>query len=150
MDSPSAPEADPQQPHAAPDPILTLPDELEYIVIEGVIGAGKTTLARLMAERFDAKLVLEKFEDNPFLERFYEDRSRWAFQTQLAFLASRFQQGVLVPAPGLVLRHRVVESMNHGAHGNWDGRKGEKVYLAPCTGSARRRQLSRAARTVAA
>lgn len=76
-------------PGAAPGP---LPDDLRYIVIEGVIGAGKTTLARILAERFNGRLVLEEFEENPFLPRFYEDRSRWAFQTQLSFLASRFRQ----------------------------------------------------------
>jgi deoxyadenosine/deoxycytidine kinase len=74
------------------EPPARLPEELSYIVIEGVIGAGKSTLARMLAERFDGQLVLEEFEENPFLERFYEDRPRWAFQTQLAFLASRFQQ----------------------------------------------------------
>jgi len=62
------------------------------MVIEGVIGAGKTTLAQKLTDAFDAKLVLEQFDENPFLERFYEDRKRWAFQTQLAFLASRFRQ----------------------------------------------------------
>lgn len=77
-------------------------------MIEGVIGAGKTTLARLMAEHFDAKLVLEEFEDNPFLERFYEDRARWAFQTQLAFLASRFRQQKELGARDLF--HRAVIS----------------------------------------
>ena len=71
---------------------LSLPDHLGYVAIEGVIGAGKTTLARMLADRFGAKLVLEEFDQNPFLERFYEDRERWAFQTQLAFLASRFRQ----------------------------------------------------------
>jgi deoxyguanosine kinase len=64
----------------------------EFIAIEGVIGAGKTSLARLISERRNAKLVLEEFEDNPFLPKFYQDRSRYAFQTQLSFLASRFNQ----------------------------------------------------------
>ncbi|RMF64417.1 MAG: deoxynucleoside kinase [Bacteroidetes bacterium] len=81
----------PQKPDPAPEPV-TPPETLRYVVIEGVIGAGKTTLARLLAERFNARLVLEEFEDNPFLARFYEDRARWAFQTQLSFLASRFRQ----------------------------------------------------------
>ncbi|MDZ4700833.1 MAG: deoxynucleoside kinase [Rhodothermales bacterium] len=69
-----------------------LRDDLRYIVIEGVIGAGKTSLARLLAQRFNGQLVLEEFNQNPFLERFYEDRKRWAFHTQLSFLASRFRQ----------------------------------------------------------
>ncbi len=75
---------------AAAPPVL--PDDLRYVIIEGVIGAGKTTLARLLADRFNAQLILEEFDANPFLERFYKDRPRWAFQTQLAFLASRFRQ----------------------------------------------------------
>ena len=78
-----------------PDPdarAVALPDDLRLVIIEGVIGAGKTTLARMLAERFGGQLVLEEFEETAFLERFYEDRARWAFQTQLAFLASRFRQ----------------------------------------------------------
>ena len=74
------------------DPIAQLRDDLRYVVIEGVIGAGKTTLARLLAKRFNARLLLEEFEENPFLGRFYENRKRWAFHTQLSFLASRFRQ----------------------------------------------------------
>lgn len=69
-----------------------LPEHLQYIVIEGVIGVGKTTLARLLAEQSQTRLVLESFDENPFLVRFYRDRERWAFQTQLSFLASRFRQ----------------------------------------------------------
>ncbi|MCH8494720.1 MAG: deoxynucleoside kinase [Balneolales bacterium] len=64
----------------------------DFIAVEGVIGAGKTSLARLLSERHNARLVLEEFENNPFLPKFYEDRARYAFQTQLAFLASRFHQ----------------------------------------------------------
>ncbi len=67
-------------------------NQFDFIAIEGVIGAGKTSLARMLAERHNARLVLEEFEENPFLPRFYEDRERYAFQTQLAFLASRFRQ----------------------------------------------------------
>lgn len=70
----------------------SIPDELNYLALEGAIGAGTTTLARLLADHLGAQSVLERFEENPFLERFYEDRDRWAFQTQLAFLASRFRQ----------------------------------------------------------
>ena len=64
----------------------------KYIAIEGVIGAGKTTLAKKLAEKLSAKLVLEEFEDNPFLEKFYDDRKRHAFQTQMFFLINRFKQ----------------------------------------------------------
>ncbi|MCK4548130.1 MAG: deoxynucleoside kinase [Candidatus Eisenbacteria sp.] len=63
-----------------------------YTVIEGVIGVGKTTLARLMARKIHARLELEEVETNPFLKDFYEDQRRWAFQTQLFFLFSRFRQ----------------------------------------------------------
>lgn len=63
-----------------------------YIAIEGVIGVGKTTLARKLQDRFDAELQLEVFEENPFLANFYQDRERYAFQTQIFFLLSRYQQ----------------------------------------------------------
>ncbi len=63
-----------------------------HVAIEGPIGVGKTTLARHLSERLGAHLVLEIFEENPFLERFYQDRARYAFQTQLFFLLSRFRQ----------------------------------------------------------
>ena len=63
-----------------------------YLSIEGVIGVGKTTLARLLQPAFDSNLLLEVFEENPFLSDFYSDRSRYAFQTQIFFLLSRYQQ----------------------------------------------------------
>jgi deoxyguanosine kinase len=63
-----------------------------YIAIEGVIGVGKTTLARLLQPNFQATLVLEVFEENPFLSDFYSDRQRYAFQTQIFFLLSRYYQ----------------------------------------------------------
>ena len=63
-----------------------------YIVIEGVIGVGKTTLTRMLAEEVDAKPVFEKPDTNPFLEDFYKDPERFAFQTQLFFLLSRYRQ----------------------------------------------------------
>lgn len=64
----------------------------QYIVIEGPIGVGKTSLTRLVAKEFNARLILEKPEENPFLPQFYRDRKKYAFQTQISFLLNRFQQ----------------------------------------------------------
>mgnify|MGYP006185260043 CR=1 FL=1 len=66
--------------------------QFNYIAIEGNIGAGKTTLSSKIAEDFNAKLVLERFADNPFLPKFYEDQSRYAFPLEMSFLADRYQQ----------------------------------------------------------
>ena len=65
---------------------------LNFIAIEGNIGAGKTSLAKKIAEDFNAKSVLERFADNPFLPKFYEDQSRYAFPLEMSFLADRYQQ----------------------------------------------------------
>lgn len=65
---------------------------LNYIAIEGNIGAGKTTLATKIAEDYNAKTVLERFADNPFLPKFYKDQSRYAFPLEMSFLADRYQQ----------------------------------------------------------
>jgi deoxyadenosine/deoxycytidine kinase len=66
--------------------------DVKYIAIEGVIGAGKTSLARKIKNKLNAELLLEQFDANPFLEKFYSDRSRYAFQTQMFFLINRFKQ----------------------------------------------------------
>ncbi len=65
-----------------------------YIAIEGTIGVGKTSLARVLSERLNARLVLEEFEQNPFLEDFYNDPKSYAFQTQIFFLLSRYKQQI--------------------------------------------------------
>lgn len=66
--------------------------DIRHIAIEGVIGAGKTTFAQMLSERLGARLVLERFEENPFLPKFYEDPEHYAFQTQIFFLLSRYKQ----------------------------------------------------------
>ena len=73
----------------------------DHIAIEGVIGVGKTTLARLLSEAYGARLVLEIVEENPFLKDFYRDMRRFAFQTQVFFLLSRYQQQMDMMQPDL-------------------------------------------------
>lgn len=65
---------------------------MQYLVIEGNIGAGKTTLATMLANELNAKLILEQFADNPFLPRFYENPERYSFPLELSFLAERYKQ----------------------------------------------------------
>ena len=65
--------------------------ETRYIVVEGPIGVGKTTLARLLADEFTARTVLERVDENPFLSRFYEDPEKYAFPVQLFFLLTRYR-----------------------------------------------------------
>jgi deoxyadenosine/deoxycytidine kinase len=77
-----------------PEEITSLIDktDIRYIAIEGAIGAGKTTLCNMLGETLGAKVVLEKFEENPFLKDFYRDPERYAFQTQIFFLLTRYKQ----------------------------------------------------------
>jgi len=63
-----------------------------YVAVEGPIGVGKTTLARILQEELGGQLLMEVFEENPFLSDFYQDRARYAFQTQIFFLLSRYRQ----------------------------------------------------------
>jgi deoxyadenosine/deoxycytidine kinase len=65
---------------------------MRFLVIEGNIGAGKTTLSKKFAEEYNAKLVLEQFADNPFLPKFYDDQERYSFPLELSFLADRYSQ----------------------------------------------------------
>jgi len=65
---------------------------LNYLVIEGNIGAGKTTLAQMISEKYKTKLVLEQFTDNPFLPKFYENQEQYSFPLEMAFLAERYNQ----------------------------------------------------------
>ena len=63
-----------------------------YVTIEGNIGAGKTTLAHLLSKHFNARLILEEFADNPFLQKFYENQQQYAFPLELFFMAERYKQ----------------------------------------------------------
>ncbi len=72
-----------------PIPII---EKYNYIAIEGNIGSGKTSLAKLMGDEFNGKLILERFADNPFLPKFYEDQERYALPLEMSFLADRYQQ----------------------------------------------------------
>jgi len=71
---------------------VSLAEKFNYIAIEGNIGSGKTTLATMIAEDFNAKIILERFADNPFLPKFYEDNDRYAFPLEMSFLADRYSQ----------------------------------------------------------
>jgi deoxyadenosine/deoxycytidine kinase len=74
-------------------------NKMRYLSIEGVIGVGKTTLAEILTNRLQGQIVLERPEENPFLEDFYVDPKRFAFQTQLFFLLSRYRQQQELPEP---------------------------------------------------
>ena len=89
--------------NAAPAP-AQLSDRFRHIVIEGPIGVGKSSLARRLAEHLGAEMLLEKADDNPFLERFYDDRCGYAFQTQLFFLFQRVKQMQTLSQQGMFSR----------------------------------------------
>ncbi len=71
---------------------IPLSEKYNYIAIEGNIGAGKTSLAKMISDEFNARIVLERFADNPFLPKFYKDKERYAFSLEMSFLADRYQQ----------------------------------------------------------
>jgi len=82
---------------------------LYYIAIEGVIGVGKTSLARLLAEKLDGNLVLENAEENPYLADFYRNPRRYAFQIQLFFLISRYRQLLNLPQGDLFHKYLIAD-----------------------------------------
>jgi len=107
-----------------PTPVVSMKDSsglppfpFDFIAIEGNIGAGKTTLATLLADEYGAKLITERFEENPFLPKFYEDPKRYAFPLEMSFLADRYQQLLdeLVPpdlfSPFTVSDYYVIKSL---------------------------------------
>jgi deoxyguanosine kinase len=83
--------------------------EVKYIAIEGAIGSGKTTLARKLKDKLNAELLLEQFEANPFLEKFYSDRKRYAFQTQMFFLINRYKQQQELIQENLFIDHIICD-----------------------------------------
>ncbi len=85
---------------------ISLPEDLRYVAIDGIPGAGASRLAAHLSKRMHARLVQEDCQENPFLARFHADRSRWAFQTQLAFLIMRYRQQKVIHARDLF--HRLV------------------------------------------
>ena len=82
-----------------------------YIAIEGTIGVGKTSLAKVLSERLNARLVLEEFEQNPFLEDFYNDPKSFAFQTQIFFLLSRYKQQIGLQQIDLFAKNIIADYM---------------------------------------
>lgn len=94
--------------HSSPETTLNLPERIRFLAIDGVIGAGKTSLSRILAKALGANLVLEQFEDNPFLSNFYRDPKAYAFQTQLFFLLSRVRQFQDAFVQNDLFRHTVV------------------------------------------
>jgi deoxyguanosine kinase len=84
-------------------------DKPRYIAIEGPIGVGKTSLARMLAEELSGRLVAEEVEDNPFLKKFYESRREYAFPTQVFFLLSRFKAQAELAQPDLFDQYTIAD-----------------------------------------
>ncbi len=85
-------------------------NDRQYIIVEGVIGVGKTALCKMIGQRLNAQTVLEKHDENPFLADFYKDPRRYAFQTELFFLLSRYRQQVdEIPQSDLFAQHTVTD-----------------------------------------
>lgn len=82
-------------------------EKFEYVAIEGIMGIGKTALATKLANYWRAELILDRLE-NPFLKNFYENRREYAFQTQLFFLLTRYQQQLNLTQPSLFSKKRIV------------------------------------------
>lgn len=79
-----------------------------YIAIEGNIGSGKTSLSLLLAEEYNAKLLLEQFQENPFLSKFYKDKERYAFQVEMSFLTERYYQMKTELAAGDLFQPKII------------------------------------------
>jgi deoxyguanosine kinase len=79
-----------------------------YIAIEGNIGSGKTSLSLLLAEEYNAKLLLEQFQENPFLSKFYKDKERYAFQVEMSFLTERYYQMKTELASGDLFQPKII------------------------------------------
>ncbi|MFC1888970.1 deoxynucleoside kinase [Thermodesulfobacteriota bacterium] len=81
----------------------------KYIVIEGSIGVGKTSLVKMLSQEFSARMILEPSDKNPFLENFYQDRGKFAFQTQIFFLINRFEQQQEIAQQDLFQRNIIAD-----------------------------------------
>ena len=104
-------------------------EQYNYIAIEGNIGAGKTTLAHKMAQDFNAKTVLERFADNPFLPKFYKDQNRYAFPLEMSFLADRYQQITDDLAQFDLFKDFIVRALNNDVLANENLGLDEEQYV---------------------
>ncbi|MFH0922310.1 MAG: deoxynucleoside kinase [Fibrobacterota bacterium] len=85
--------------------------QIHYLAVEGCIGAGKTSFCQILAERLNARTILEQIEENPFIENFYRNKRQYAFQVQLFFLLSRYRQQTEIPQKDLFYERTVSDYM---------------------------------------